>query len=538
MKTRKIKIVLAVLMIAALVASICVTAGAEPPYQSYLYNTKHEYIGSANAYSAARVISARTIGVPEFDAITDMKIYNGRIYILDSGLQSGTGAGITILDKDYNLVRQIDTFTGVDGSPETLNMPEGIEIYHYLGSDNADKFDIAVCDTEHSRIVRMDEYGNFTHVYESPDLSLLDTDYESTIYRPAKVCFDSTNRLYVAAKNINQGLICLDPDGSLNCFFGAPEVTADPMTKLWRSILSVAGVETLVSYTPTEYSNIVADEKGFIYGSIATPDVEAFREGTLSEIPGDPLRSEGANVVRLNAAGEDILKRLGFISNCGDLAVVEVTLGEGTWSEEATKTTAFTDVALGPNGMYSCLDRTYGRVFTYDEDGNLLFEFGNGGMMYDGTQMGTIRTTTALGYNGDDIVVADGWYDILTVFSPTDYGAKVLEACSLYYNGHYEESETIWRDVLTRNSNMLYAYIGTGKALHRNGEYAEAMKCFKEVDSRTYYSKSLKLYMKESFGNLFTIFFLVIIALIVGTKIYSGVKKFRAFMRDGVKKVM
>ena len=85
---------------------------------------------------------------------------------------------------------------------------------------------------------------------------------------------------------------------------------------------------------------------------------------------------------------------------------------------------------------------------------------------------------------------------------------------------------------------MFYAYIGAGKALYRNGEYAESMKYFKEVENRTYYSKARKLYLKSVTGNWFTIIFLVIVVLVLGFKIFKGVRQFRSFMKNGVKKVM
>lgn len=535
MKNRIIKTVAVMLMLLALMAGMVIPASAEPPYESYFYDVDGVWVGSANAYSVSEYITPSTMGV-SITALTDMVSYDNKIFVLDKG-SADAAAKIIVLDEQLNVLSVIDTFIGLNGQPEKLQLPEGIEIYKYLGTANAGKYDIAVCDTKNARIVRMDLTGQFTYVYERPDLSILDKETEEQVYAPKKVVFDNTNRLYVIAENINQGLICLDPDGSLNCFFGAPEVTADVVTRIWKKFLSLSGAEALLSYTPTEYSNIVADSKGFIYGTIAAPDVESFQAALLTKA-GDPLRSTAANIVRLNAAGEDILKRMGYIPNCGDMMLAEVTLGSGTTNSlEVTETTGFVDVALGTNGVYSCLDRTFGRVFTYDEDGNLLFVFGNGGNN-ECAQIGTLRSPAALIYRGDDILVMDSAYSTITVFSPTDYGAKVIKAAHLYYDGEYEASEQVWAEVLVRNSNMYYAYIGTGKALYRNGEYAEAMRCFREVNNRDNYSKALELYMKEGFGNSFGVIVVLLLVLIVGTKVYSGVKKFRAFMRNGVKKVM
>ncbi len=535
MKNRIVKTFAVMLMLLALMAGMVIPASAEPPYESYFYDVDGVWVGSANAYSVSEYITPASLGV-SITAFADMVSHDGKIFILDKG-SSDASAKIIILNDKFDVIGVIDQFIGIDGQPERLSGPEGIEIFEYLGTENAGKYDLVVCDTRNARIVRMDITGKFVHVYGQPDLSILSKNDEEQIYAPKKVVFDNTNRLYVVAENINQGLLCLDPDGSLNSFFGAPEVTADMITRVWRKFLSLAGAASLMSYTPTEYSNVVADAKGFVYGTIAAPDVESFQQAILT-LPGDPLRSTAANVVRLNAAGEDILKRMGYVPNCGDLMLDEVTLGSGGGNSElVSMTTGFVDVALGSNGVYSCLDRTRGRIFTYDEDGNLLFVFGNGGNN-ECAQVGTMRSPTAMIYQGDNIIVMDSSYATITVFSPTDYGAKVLKAAHLYYDGEYEASEAIWSEVLVRNSNMYYAYIGTGKALYRNGEYAEAMKCFREVKNRENYSKALELYMKDAFGNSFGIIVVVLIVLFVGTKTYSGVKKFRAFMRNGVKKVM
>ncbi len=537
MKNRILKTGMALLMVGVLLAGIVIPAGAEAPYQSYLYDTKSQPVGSANAYSATRLITGQGVGLNRFYHLSDMVYYDDHLFVLDSGNTTGSGASLTILDKDLNLVRQLTEFRDASGSVTTLNQPEGIEIYKYLSTEDAGRYDIVICDTGNSRIIRVDMEGNLVFEYPEPDLSILNTETNTVTYKPRKVAFDSTNRLYIIAENVNQGLVCLDPDGEFNCFFGAPEVTADAFTKLWRRIMSLAGGQGLISYTPTEYSNVVSDDKGFIYGTIAIPDQESFQLAFDTQ-PGDEARSAAPNIVRLNSAGEDVLKRLGYIPNNGDqLLEIKRLISYDKIANDAVYT-GFCDVALGGNGVYSCVDRTYGRVFTYDTDGNLLYVFGNGGTQVDCAQMGTVRNPAAIAYMGDNILVADGWYNTITVFTPTDYGAKVLEAASLYYRGEYEASEAIWTDVLKRNSNMFYAYIGAGKALYRNGEYAESMKYFKEVENRTYYSKARKLYLKSVTGNWFTIIFLVIVVLVLGFKIFKGVRQFRSFMKNGVKKVM
>ncbi len=56
---------------------------------------------------------------------------------------------------------------------------------------------------------------------------------------------------------------------------------------------------------------------------------------------------------------------------------------------------SFIDVVVDDSGRYSALDATRGRIFTYDDDGNLLYIFG--GL---GNQMGTFTRPVALATMG------------------------------------------------------------------------------------------------------------------------------------------
>lgn len=536
---KKSKRVLAALMACVIAAALIIQCGAEPPYEGYLYNMEGKAVGAPVPYSLETLIDSTYLGTGKISNLKDMVIYQNNIYLLDSGNDTGAKPSILIISTNngqYKLVKRISQFFGINGKPESLFIPEGIEIYPIHHDDGTTTFDLIVCDTGNNRIVRMDTNGHFTKVYKAPDLSILKKTEDIT-YMPSKVTLDKSNRIYVVAKSTNYGLISLDSDGGLISFFGAPEVTADPFTKFWRRIVSAAGAANLTEYTPTEYSNVVTDQRGFIYGTIAAMD-EGDLAATFYTAPGADARYKAANVRLLNAGGVDIMKRLGINPNVGDLVITKDQSGSQNSSRLLEKTSSFVDVALSNNGIYSCLDSTYGRVFTYDEDGNLLFIFGGGGAIVESLQKGTIRNPVAIGYLGQKILVVDGAYSTISVFAPTDYGKTVLNAAGLYYNGEYGKSEKVWLNVIKRNSNMYYAYVGTGKALMRSGNYAEAMKDFKLVESRTYYSKALKEYLKQTVGNTFSIAFILIVAAVVIFNVIRSVKKFKKFINDGAKKVM
>ena len=50
--------------------------------------------------------------------------------------------------------------------------------------------------------------------------------------------------------------------------------------------------------------------------------------------------------------------------------------------------------------------------------------------------------------------------------------------------------------------------------------------------------RALEGYLKQSIGNSFTYIFLAIAGIYLAFKIYKTVKRFRNFMRSGVKKVV
>ena len=88
------------------------------------------------------------------------------------------------------------------------------------------------------------------------------------------------------------------------------------------------------------------------------------------------------------------------------------------------------------------------------------------------------------------------------------------------------------------NSNNMLAYSGVGKSLYRSGEYKAAMDHFTVSKNVEYYSKALEEYINVVIGNSFTWVFLGVIVIVVVMWLFKLAKQFRAFLRNGVKKVM
>ncbi|PWL54567.1 MAG: gluconolactonase, partial [Clostridiales bacterium] len=156
-----------------------------------------------------------------------------------------------------------------------------------------------------------------------------------------------------------------------------------------------------------------------------------------------------------------------------------------------------------------------------------------------GTQYGTFQKPVAVSYyKGDQICVLDKRSSSLSFFKPTDYGTSILAAVKAYNDGEYELSEEMWVRVLEMNSNMTQAYSGVGKSMLRAGEYKLAMENFKIAKNQEFYSKALEQYLSEMIGDKFTYIFLILVGLFLLAKIWKVIKRFRRFLREGVKKVV
>jgi tetratricopeptide (TPR) repeat protein len=277
-----------------------------------------------------------------------------------------------------------------------------------------------------------------------------------------------------------------DSDGVFIGFIGTNKVKFSPVDLFWKRISTKEQRNQMQQFIPLEFNNLDIDADGFIYTS------------TSEEKSDRPIK-------RLNPSGIDILRSKGYFPPKGDIRTLEVGSFRGS--------SIFVDVASDEGGMFSGLDSKRGRIFTYDKDGNLLYQFG--GL---GSQQSNFRTPSAIERIGDRVLVLDKDNNRLSVFEPTNYGRFIREAVISLYNGRSEQSTEAWLKVLQLNGNFEVAYIGIGKSLLKKGDNREAMSYFKLGNNREYYSEAFKRYRKdvvlEHFGKI-----VLAIALFVGLMI-------------------
>ena len=213
-------------------------------------------------------------------------------------------------------------------------------------------------------------------------------------------------------------------------------------------------------------------------------------------------------VKKLNTMGTDVLKRNGFYAPMGDLE----------FDEEPSR---IIGVSTSDNGVYSMLDQQNGHVFTYDDNGNLLFVFGK-----LGNEKSSFQTPADIRYKGDQILVLDSGLGKIFVFSPSSYGELVLEAVASQYNGDYEEAYGLWSQLASQNTNFKYAFVGLGNAMLEQGEYDAALKYFKYAEDTERYSDTVEIIRKQNVQKYFPAIMVTVIVIAVVILLYHIIRRF------------
>jgi len=353
---------------------------------------------------------------------------------------------------------------------------EGLEV-----DDNGDfhpKKYIYVADTGKSRIVVFDGEGNYVRIIGQPNSDIFD---EGQAYSPIALAVDSTGRLFVVSSSAYQGIISLSADGEFEQFVGAQKASYSAWTLFWRRFQTAEQREASEVIVSKEYNNITIDEKDFIYITQDSAD-ESNREASIRD-----KSSDYAPVRRLNTAGTDILKRNGFFAPAG-----EVDFATRDFSGAPTGVSNIVDVALGPQGIWSLIDSKRSKVFTYDDNGELLFAFGD-----KGDQFGNITTAAGIVYQGDKLLVLDSSSSSFTVYQLTDYGRLLLTAIEHNNERLYNLAEEDWNEILKKNNNFDAAYIGLAKSFYRQGNWEKAMDYYKIAYNTADYSTAFAQWRKE-----------------------------------------
>lgn len=336
-----------------------------------------------------------------------------------------------------------------------------------------------------------------------------------TTYLPSKIAVDRDGRVYTIASSTYEGIIEYNSNGEFNRFLGKNLVTK---RSWWTFLLTDAQYETLSSNNPNQFTNLIIDDRNLIYAT-AKPDSNATVAQQMIKL--------------INTSGSDVLKRNGYVTPDGDVKYSQFV------KPAVTGPSIFVAIDSNDARIYSALDQTRGRIFTYDDEGNLLYISAEKGSLAN-----TLQTPVGLKYfnnnQGEEyVLVLDQGSKSLLVYETTEFGKLVNEATSLYLNNKIDQAKLVWEDVVKMNSNYELGYIGIGKSILRDAnsekdkelqlaKYKEAMEMFELGHDKEYYSDAYKQYrnilIKDNFSIMMTGFVLVL-AFTVTLKVFRAKQK-------------
>lgn len=441
-------------------------------YREYIHYTPAPYIPDKALYGRNFTYNGENIG--DFKTPQDVsKSPSGEIYLADTGNNR-----IIVFDNALTTVLDIITTFDNNGKEDKITQPYGVCV--------SEKGLIYIADSKNRRIVVMDRDHNLKQIVKDPQSESFDPGF---VFTPWKVAVDYADRIYCIAQNMFEGIMLFESDGTFSGFYGTIHVEISLWEKFWKRIATKEERANQKLYIPTEFTGIDVDPEGFIYASNI-----------------DATGKQG--VRRLNPKGDDVIKKGENENVGGDLQL------DGTGDYYGPS--KFVDVVYRNDGIYSCLDRQRGRVFTYDHEGNLLYIFG--GL---GTQEGTFTLPVAIEQISDRLMILDATRGALISFKVTEYGDLINKAVALRYDGDETQAVALWKRVLELDENNELANTGIGKSYLTAGDYELAMKYLELGMNRDYYSIAYKRYRNNILidnASIFLTGLAVLILLLIGLK--------------------
>lgn len=442
----------------------------EIPYESYTYwedfgSQEKTAVYCKPMYKVNLVLGGKSFGIASLGTVSDIYTDNDEIFVLDSDIGQ-----IIVMNSDYTLKKHIN---GIYLNGEQLDINGASGIFARDGK-------IYVADTQHARVIILNDNGIVNEVLETPKSSLLPDDFN---FRPTKIAVDSKNYTYIVSDGSYYGALVYSPEMEFIGFYGANTVKSNVIDVIQNFIDKLFSNDTKkgssVLALPYQFNDLAVGPDDFIY--------------TTTGNTGESIQT--MQVCKMNPGGKNVLSKKEF--NFADL---ETGVYKGK-----KQTQNITGIEVDTDGFFYIVDSTYGRIFWYDKECNLLSVFG--GSLGSVNQKGTFQFAGCISISGTDVIVGDGLRGTVTVFSLTDYGKFVRATQLKTLNDNFDDTIDEWNNILLQDQNSQLAYRGLARAYYTLKDNHSAAKYAKlGADREIYadaYSKLRQSFLEEHFGAIF-----------------------------------
>ncbi|MEG0570211.1 MAG: hypothetical protein RR497_01030 [Oscillospiraceae bacterium] len=450
-------------------------------FKSYTFDYYGKTVHCPAPYTLEQRVTGKDLGIPDFEIANDIFVTpKGTVFVAVSG-QDETSNAVYQLDENLKLEKSWLGYTDDKGEFVKFQKPTGVFV--------TPKDEVYIADSGSKNIIQLNT--DFTQVRIIPPPKVEDSAILSENigfiekYTPGHLVVNDAGRIHVVAQNVNEGIVVFDPDGKFNGFMAAGKVHASAMDIFWRKFSNEAMLKRMNAFVPVEYSNIMIDDRGFIYATSASKDVDT----VIGEIKSGKGTEESSLVRRLNTNGTDILRRKGYVPVVGDADILDLQLVKG---DDQSGISRIVDIACGPNGSFTLLDSKRNHMFTYNSEGYLLYAFSGPDVSVGGTD-----TPVSIAQYNDKIFLLDTATSSISLYEKTEFAKLLDQAAYCEDNGEYTKAAEYWEKVLDANANYDLAYNGLGKKAYSDKDYKAAMFYYKNSNNRDGYSKAYKQYRNQ-----------------------------------------
>lgn len=449
---------------------------------SYVYNSDKKAVAVPEPYRVADYLDGEYAGL-KLNSPTDICASdNGMVYILDAANNR-----IVRLNNDLGFNAEIRLTNG--GKAVAFSEAKGI----FVGNDEK----IYVADKGAKKVYVALNDGSIIAEIVSPAEDLVDEDFE---YTPISVIADTAGIVYVISSGSYAGALQYDAEYNFLGFYGSEQVAVTAkvlLNEFWKKILSEDAASGLTRNVPTSIIALDIDDKNFVY-----------------TLRGGSSQNNTGQVRKLNTLGANVLlNSQGAVGTYGDTDTYYDS------AKNLTVSSSLCDLAVDDDGFITLLDRTYNRLFQYDQSTNMLYAFGG-----SESRLGNFKSPVAVETLDDRLLVLDSELNSITVFEPTDFAHSVRNAVLLNEDGKYIDAAQYWKKALSYDAYYELANNGMGTVCEEQGDYESAMTYYKLAENKEGYSSAFASMRDEQIKDNFLLLLICVVLLmliIVAAMIYS-----------------